>query len=113
MAFSPIRYDRLDNEMGDAELRLVRQRTQEFYDDDEAVIGYRSRALNKIEEMIKQNLNSEGSSPNKKIDMSVIERIKSMRSQSREHDSESLAKKREDIIKEVQENHEEKGVRFE
>ena len=61
--------------------------------------------------MIKQNLNSESSSPSKKIDMSVIERIKSMRSQSREHDSESLAKKREDIIKEVQKNHDENGVR--
>ena len=97
--------------MGDSELRLIRQRTQEFYDDNEVVIGYRSRTLNKIEEMIKQNLNSESSSPSKKIDMSVIERIKSMRSQSREHDSESLAKKREDIIKEVQKNHDENGVR--
>ena len=105
---SSTKYDRLDKEMGDSELRLIRQRTQEFYDnneDNDELIGYRSRALNQIEQMIKQNLTNDSASPNKKIDMSVIERIKSLRSQSREHDSESLSKRRDDIIREVQKNH--------
>ena len=48
---SSTKYDRLDKEMGDSELRLIRQRTQEFYDnneDNDELIGYRSRALNQM-----------------------------------------------------------------
>lgn len=47
------------------------------------------------------NANGNESQQRKQIDMSIIERIKSMRSQSREN-GDTLNQKREDTIKKIQ-----------
>ena len=47
--------------------------------------------------------NSSSQGLSKKIDMSIIERIKSMRSQSRES-SETLLQKRDEVIRNIQRN---------
>ena len=51
--------------------------------------------------MLRLNSEESETQSQKKIDMSIIERIKSMRSQSREN-GDALQKKREDTIKQIQ-----------
>ncbi len=59
--------------------------------------------MGNVEEILNQHNGIESYNSNSKVDMSVIDRIKQMRSQSREH-SEVLYQRREDTIKLIQIN---------
>ncbi|CDW75301.1 UNKNOWN [Stylonychia lemnae] len=97
-----VRYEKLDKEL-DYDYKFMRQQTQDLYDSNNALlansIGYRSRAIG--EQMINDREKEQSNGLAKKIDMSIIDRIKQMRSQSRES-GDSLLQKRDEVIRQIQ-----------